>query len=612
MKLKLSLDKDSLQQFFLDHVEKIVVGLAAALGLFLVYSAVGRSGFDKTPKDLATSANNAKIAVSASKPKANDLVGSNFVEIVRRSRNAVDDQLYAFKGVFNPPISDGAGKRQTPTYLPVTELQARDGRGSLAKKRGRPAGEQWILVWGVVPLSKQIAEYRAAFEKAKHQDPKTDWPDYLGFVVERAEASNSGAAPVWEKLDLSAAQEKLKSFGSPAEEMLDKSLRPEALAWPLPPRADGKNWGDSIYPESIVGPPYSEVKEDPEGARGKKVSWMAMFDRLDGKYVIYKRKQERTGRQEYDYFAVEYASDEVAEQNQNRSLVTAIVEGSMPITLRDGRPNGQRRTVPLLKIEEPKRDPSARPGAGAPPPRSQPSETAVAAPDNVLFRFIDFDVEAGKSYIYRVSLLLRNPNYNVESRYLEKPDTARREQVQTAAVVLPQPVSVPLEVRLLAKTCSPPPPSRLDGEPTGEMLIVSWLRDRGIEAFKEFPAARGLVPDFPDCKYPEEKETKKGNKKSDTPVAAATPAADPIQVDFLTGAVVLDMRGGEVLPGKDRKAKAPAEFLIWTSQGKLQVANELDDAAEVEYRLNPSDDAFIRGKESPRPRGDINSLEGFQ
>ncbi len=42
-----------------------------------------------------------------------------------------------------------------------------------------------------------------------------------------------------------------------------------------------------------------------------------------------------------------------------------------------------------------------------------------------LLRFFDFSVEPGKSYIYRVSLALKNPNFGVDAGKLEKAESAK-------------------------------------------------------------------------------------------------------------------------------------------------------------------------------------------
>ena len=48
-----------------------------------------------------------------------------------------------------------------------------------------------------------------------------------------------------------------------------------------------------------------------------------------------------------------------------------------------------------------------------------------------LLRFFDFSVEPGKSYIYRVSLVLKNPNFGVDAGKLEKAEFAKEKYLYT-------------------------------------------------------------------------------------------------------------------------------------------------------------------------------------
>ena len=95
--------------------------------------------------------------------------------------------------------------------------------------------------------------------------------------------------------------------------------------------------------------------------------------------------------------------------------------------------------------------PRGRPGSGsaAPPPVAAPqpgglgrgglgstslNRNAVDNADaktpkieNKLFRFFDFSAQPGKSYRYRVRLVLRNPNHNVPAQYLTNAQLAKGE-----------------------------------------------------------------------------------------------------------------------------------------------------------------------------------------
>ena len=52
MKAKKKFDPKVMQQFFVDHTEKIVVGLVAVLFLYFAYTSATLQGYDKKPPDL--------------------------------------------------------------------------------------------------------------------------------------------------------------------------------------------------------------------------------------------------------------------------------------------------------------------------------------------------------------------------------------------------------------------------------------------------------------------------------------------------------------------------------------------------------------------------------
>ena len=52
--------------------------------------------------------------------------------------------------------------------------------------------------------------------------------------------------------------------------------------------------------------------------------------------------------------------------------------------------------------------------------------------DYCLFRFIDTSVEPGRLYRYRVTLRAWNPNWNLPKKFLESPDLADDQFVQSA------------------------------------------------------------------------------------------------------------------------------------------------------------------------------------
>ncbi len=76
-------------------------------------------------------------------------------------------------------------------------------------------------------------------------------------------------------------------------------------------------------------------------------------------------------------------------------------------------------------------DPGAEPPPDEPLPEAPPEEEINKPPKYALLRLFDFTVKPGVSYRYRVSLVLKNPNYGEPAIYLANPEFAKQQYLQT-------------------------------------------------------------------------------------------------------------------------------------------------------------------------------------
>ena len=72
MKVKLNLDKQSIKTFLLEHTEKVVFGVVALCFLLIVYNAIGRDGFDRTPEQLRTAVARAEEHIEREPPETGE------------------------------------------------------------------------------------------------------------------------------------------------------------------------------------------------------------------------------------------------------------------------------------------------------------------------------------------------------------------------------------------------------------------------------------------------------------------------------------------------------------------------------------------------------------
>lgn len=551
--MKLQFDKHAIQDFFIRHVEKIVAGLFVVVALMILYGALGAGGYDKRPTELVRAADNAKAHVE--KDRTEDLKKDpklrveDYPAVAKRSRNPVEEKYYAHTQPWDQPVGKRDVRRGSAPLLAVRSLEAHADRGTLELMRSdgitagaRTVGRRWVLLTGVVPVREQFQAFREAYAGSAYYDPNTDVPEWLYFVVERAEAAPGRPLDGAEYVPFDV--QKLRSV---IQEINDFTIQQDAypewtsiqrLALPLPARVD-KPWGDIAYPVALTGPRYEDVRRNPEKFKGQKVVWHCEGGSQEPNRprVIYSRRPFGASRDSApEYFAVDYPSVDAAKNLVQQQAVEAVVAGIETITVRDeAARTSQQVRVPLLKydpslsgkpVETAPTDPLdplagvvngrggiaggesgvggglyRRPGQSYPQEETGGSRTMDGRqlPEFALFRFIDLSVKPGHTYRYRVKLVLRNPNFGRPEFQLLEPKESKAQYIEspttepTAAVVIPQ------DVHLLAVEVNPP---RGTADASARLAVVKWIEESGLEAHKDFPTWRGAMLNFPESLFP--------------------------------------------------------------------------------------------------------------
>jgi len=647
VKIKLNLDKDTLQQALFDHVEKIVLGGVGVCFLLFAYGAATRDSFPETPENLSLAALAARAHIQGTDPKDVGEVVEPFrqyTEIVEQIRNPVSEALIEVAVVPHPPLALTAGPAPPPPLFAVEGLLGAPGRGAFLRSsrvsRGiaragsqETEGRRWVVLTGLVPAHKQQEAYQQTFQNSEWFNPATDIPQYVGYRVERAEVTPDGATSQWVKLDVAQAVREAASWSNTLDDTIDPRFINERLTFPLGPLASGR-WGYEVVHPDLVGPPYELVRKDPTAYLNKKVTWTGRFNSSAGARAVFVHGVGEVGQMSSEplYFAVDFPSQETVDQFAGAESVTGTVAGLTRVEVQwqdpgTGTMSVRTLIVPLLKYagtESVQEGPgeSLLPGGelpgmfpGMPQARTTRGARAAASivetgegtdglPEYTLFRFFDFNVEPGKKYRYRVRLILANPFYSLEPKYLNEEMKKLREQVAAeyhakmaagdrvgAATALAkwaymetppseesEPIGVPPDTQLLAASVSPP--LRAVGEPSATVMVVRWVESNGEEAFEVFgDIKRGTVPNYPGRQFPpggEQEET-----KTSLPLRApASESAGTFTVDYITNAVILDLRGGGRLPGRDADIAAPGRILLLQPDGTLEVRDELEDEPE--------------------------------
>jgi hypothetical protein len=589
MKVKLKLDRSAIREFFLQHVEKIVFAGVVVCFVAIVYGATTREMFPvmpntggerATPDDLASLAGNAQVSWEETVPNPPDYETIDFRQKVGLDRILIKEVPYAI-GIINRPIVEQRRKRGLPLLYEVKELRGTADRGRISMVQRAedaatalrpggaapfrpydpagnvPQGQRWVVLTGLIPIEEQFQEYYEYFKTAQVRGPG-DVPAYVGYIVQRAEVSSPDAGePLrWSETFYSgkARRDAQLDWGSASrmtQDVVDpRFLDPEQrLNFPLPPSVD-RGWDESVAhdPEIPLFRSDGEMYGLGEAETLEAAEHENPFDVFDPTRTFYGAPANVYNWSDSDY------------------------DGPMEGSYMPGQVHGRTSYY--------------------------------------LFRFFDFNVEPGKRYRYRVRLVLRNPNLGVEDRYLSPEMLADKQQIEQEVKKLgaenkvsearaayrrwemvesdwtdpSELISVPRDSRLLAVSVQPP--TRVAGEPRGNVMVVSWVKDLGIEAFREESVQRGKVANFLNCRFPETKPPRRPSKRLlgeeegyYQPAGSLQTADASSPVNYLTDTLVLDMHGGERLPGKDRLNR-PGTILLMDLDGTLVVRHELDDLAE--------------------------------
>jgi len=565
MKVKFALDKKSIQEFFLQHTEKIIFGIVVVVLLLMAYAAIDRPVYSRTPQDLLSLANQAQQNVMRT-PGQVELRVVDYAKIADNVRR-IDEATYPMPTDPLPPVFKPRGKRGEPQTYPVEKLAASAGFGAFSASAGAALGGQgnrgyrWALITGLVPIARQTEAYYECFRNAF--PPEKNPPKYAYYEVQRADVTDQTTdlgSLKWDSLDLDKADAVPKEWAAPVPEMVaHKYLDADqpALVFPLGPLVN-RTWD-----ANVAHPPEIPLGGNAEGG------------------------------------------------------LTPAPNAALPAQT----PAEEVHEGPIHHRPHPGGRTEETPGPAKPEQAAQAEEIKY-----FLFRFFDFTVQPNKRYRYRVQLYLENPNYHQETRWLQEAGLAAKEYLVTRWSEPSDMIAVPRDDRLLLVEIKP---TRGSMDPSGRFALLHWNADQGALVWDEEWALRGQLMNFAKKEarpVATPAGTVPGGNVSPPPPAddllggaspgpAAKPGAKPgakptgPQADFLTGLLLVDMHGGERQPGRDRAAKEPGEALFLDIDGSMVVHNEVADEAEWQ-RTATITPVEKPAHKPPKPRGKPGAAGG--
>jgi hypothetical protein len=483
------------------------------------------------------------------------------------------------------------------------------------------------VLMAVVPFEQQHEEYFNALKDSLDYDANRDQPSYLMFYVERAEISPTDPDTLdWKAIPVKSTLAEqigsavptprpgewagtLQEVSDPA--YLDSPLRGGVLTHPAPPFLQRDTWKLLTHPDVPLQPLTSTMTpgmpgsrlpgsvpgaETPEDAPAIEEVPTLPGGMAGGSYP--------GGGGAYDPSGGSMMSGGGMMQpgggypGGGGGIPTPMMGGSMmggPMMggeMTGGAMMGGSSTYPGGDIY----------GGGM---------REIAPPKYKLIRFTDTKIAPGKSYRYRVSVLVNDPN-NPGSQMAAPLQASLDEKVRERIRLVQaedakkgpkyktfwrqSPWSEPSEVAQLpvpreyyAGTVTPPvlapmvdgKPRVSNNNPKANVLTKVFDRAKIVDVPLEQEVFRGSVLNFEAEKV-----------KVIHPVTRQIVELEkhPIR----TNAVVADIQGGDKIPPLDRKSEntlvAPGEVLVVDPTGKIFVQNESDDIEAFRRYLVPKED----------------------
>ena len=387
----------AIKAFFVNHLEKLLLTAIALLAVVIIYSGFSKPGLNSDPAKLTAEINAARSNMNASTwtevSKQRQPEPDTFDVQATADTVSIKDEDFQLPTPVHPILKEREKRRTDPQLLAPSELEVRAGYGPLAVRaaetpgaatpaitrteRGsagtRPLPEKlrqrfsrgssgdsptvsafFVSLTGLVPIKQQAAAYREAFEGAAEFLAERDTPRYLALSVQRAEVGPNGQPGEWTDLDaLRVMRLEPARWESHLEETAEPDYVIAPLVMPLPPLRfrDVTQWsGHTKIPQQKLGP---------------------------GGVLR-----------------------EAAQPTESGTAPAA----DQPIDIFGGAAvgtSGESREGPRTTAEST--------GEETVPAEGALIENRIKV-DNGLLRYFDFTVEPGKAYVYRVRLLLEDPN----------------------------------------------------------------------------------------------------------------------------------------------------------------------------------------------------------
>ncbi|MGE3316043.1 MAG: hypothetical protein AB7O26_13090 [Planctomycetaceae bacterium] len=312
--------------------------------------------------------------------------------------------------------------------------------------RGR--GHRFVAVRGVFPLHRQIKE----LEKAMHLTTRTPGEiekliRFQGFELERQTALRGAADPwtgPWEPVDLQVAKGVMTEASGWEDDTFSNAVISDVFTMPLPYREVG-TWGELAGHKSLT---EFELDEE-EVERQLKINEV-LLAKLKEEKAKEEKKVETQGFATLQEGIREQILDSGADLAKltDEEFLKGIVNDSNP----DSSEDDKKKMIERIKAR------------------------ISAAGNLLLFRYLDFEVQPGNTYRYRVRLVLFNPFLGRNVQEVLTPEIAEGQLRKTQWSEPTPPVRVPGDADYFVNKVDN---GRRGTLPSAEIDLFQWSTETG-------------------------------------------------------------------------------------------------------------------------------------
>ena len=367
--------------------------------------------------------------------------------------------------------------------------------------------------------------------------------EILDFELERQTAV-AGADPwsgPWDKVDIKVAMDVLKEVSDFAPDVVDPAILNDVISMPLPQRVIGA-WGPRVTHKDVDN--YTLSPEEIEQNNKANAVFLEQWRQRVGDRALPPQKKG-------------FASTQYNMGNIRSSMLSGEMGQEMMQKLQSSIDPENTDPAVLAKLRQ----------------------NVTAAGNLLLFRFIDFSVNPGNLYRYRVRLVMNNPNFGLGRDKVEHPSVAEHRERKTEWSNPTAPVYVEPDTKFFLTKVDQP----LSGEPKAQIDLFHWDTKFGSTVRSTIPANIGQFL---------------GGKTTTEVLDPAAESYEEQEVDIVMNDVLVDIEESPFLTPEDHPdlnlpAKArikgqigvPGEALIVDAYGQIRALLPETEASPQKKQL---------------------------